>query len=690
MPNWIGSGGGAWNRPQNWSGGVPDAAGAMANFSFSANGMVSTVTLSSSQETTVGFLFFQSTGTLGLTLVGGGAGSALVFNNGGSVSGIVSDTVVGGNGLTISGASGLTVRLDSFTYFDVINAGTSATIGAPISGVGGFAKASAGTLYLTGLSNIFSGGLFVDGGTLDAAGDGSLGSGAVTISNAAVLVSQGTVDNSIGTVASATGSVGTGRIAASANQTLTLTGALNHASKGSFIFGNVSDSSTLFPTTIVASFSSVAHNATLSSMQLAGGTLKLGTALAAATLFDFAGSGATSITGGILDTGGFAATISNLNMSGGMITSTGGALNLTLNHNSPDNPFQYGSFQGTAGVDLLTFNGSWVAIASTFSNWTSGVDIIQINGTGGVNNLGGSYQADEIWGYDGDDFLFGWGGADTIDGGNGNDIIFLIGANSGAMVTGNAGTDILQIMSGGSLSGLAVVSGFEGIKLENGASLRLTAAQFAQGFAANSMLSGTGSIIVDLSPGNQSLIAVGMTVQSGSTVALTVNGSSSNDLVKASPGTASTIIGDAGNDRLNGGNLADTISAGADIDKLRGGGGADLLTGGSGADVFKYRVAGDSGTGSNADIITDFVSGTDKLNFSRIDTNPSLAGDQGFAYIGTAAFGGTGTAQIRYIDLGNDIRVEADVDGNGIADMHIILQGAGAGAGALNASDFVL
>lgn len=190
-----------------------------------------------------------------------------------------------------------------------------------------------------------------------------------------------------------------------------------------------------------------------------------------------------------------------------------------------------------------------------------------------------------------------------------------------------------------------------------------------------------------MSAGNTQVAARAMSVGGGSNLEFYVAGTSGSDVAKGVFGTVNTLAGYAGNDQLVGGSLADDINSGDDADKLRGDGGADLLTGGLGADVFKYRATGDS-TVAAPDTIADFSSGVDKLNFKRIDTNAALAGDQAFAYIGTAAFSANGTAQIRWVDLGADLRVEADLNGNGTADMHILLQGAG--NQVLTANDFVL
>jgi Ca2+-binding RTX toxin-like protein len=169
----------------------------------------------------------------------------------------------------------------------------------------------------------------------------------------------------------------------------------------------------------------------------------------------------------------------------------------------------------------------------------------------------------------------------------------------------------------------------------------------------------------------------------------TINGTDGFDLMKLGNVEHVVNAGD-GADLIQGGNLADTINGGAGIDKIAGNFGADVLTGGVGNDVFKYRRIEDSNSysGAGIDIITDFTIGQDRLNFVRIDTNMALAGDQGFAFIGSAAFGATGAAEIRFEAVGADLFVFADVDGDGGADMEIMLQGIG--TQVLTAADFVL
>ena len=107
---------------------------------------------------------------------------------------------------------------------------------------------------------------------------------------------------------------------------------------------------------------------------------------------------------------------------------------------------------------------------------------------------------------------------------------------------------------------------------------------------------------------------------------------------------------------------ADTLCGGDGDDTLIGGAGADELTGGTGADVFRY-APGDSPTGG-ADRITDFLSGTDKIDLSAIDADSGTTGNQSFSFIGNDAFSGT-AGELRFNVNGTDTLLKADLDGDG-------------------------
>ncbi len=143
-------------------------------------------------------------------------------------------------------------------------------------------------------------------------------------------------------------------------------------------------------------------------------------------------------------------------------------------------------------------------------------------------------------------------------------------------------------------------------------------------------------------------------------------------------GGADRMFGGEGNDRMAGGFGADVMDGGDGDDRIAGGRGADELTGGEGADHFVFNALD---TGS-VDTITDFrARDGDLIDVSRIDADPSTAEDDAMSFIGAAAFSGA-AGELRVEDLGDVLRVEADVTGDGAADFALeLLSGATANEG---------
>jgi serralysin len=134
------------------------------------------------------------------------------------------------------------------------------------------------------------------------------------------------------------------------------------------------------------------------------------------------------------------------------------------------------------------------------------------------------------------------------------------------------------------------------------------------------------------------------------------------------------ILSGAGDDALRGGAKADT---------LFGGLGADQLDGGAGPDSYVYRSTAES-TDAARDTIR-FVNG-DKIDLSLIDANASSAGsDDAFSFIGAAAFSHT-AGELRVEQSGSDWIVQADVNGDGMADLVLSVTSAT----PLASSDFLL
>ena len=99
---------------------------------------------------------------------------------------------------------------------------------------------------------------------------------------------------------------------------------------------------------------------------------------------------------------------------------------------------------------------------------------------------------------------------------------------------------------------------------------------------------------------------------------------------------------------------------------------ANRLTGNGGADTFKWVTSADVGTGALADTIMDFARGSDRLDLSNIDAKPGTLTKDGFSFLGTAAFSHV-AGEVRYDVVGGSAHVFADLDGNGVADMEIVV-----------------
>jgi Ca2+-binding RTX toxin-like protein len=142
--------------------------------------------------------------------------------------------------------------------------------------------------------------------------------------------------------------------------------------------------------------------------------------------------------------------------------------------------------------------------------------------------------------------------------------------------------------------------------------------------------------------------------------------------------------------RLFGGASADTLTGGGGHDFLFGGAGGDTLRGNGGADRLLYYKVSDSMPGAgNFDVMLDFEHERDLIDVSVIDADSTIDGNQAFAFIGSSAFSGAGQLRVELIDAAtNRWKVEADVDGNGSADLYLeVVVQAGQ---PLTASDFYL
>jgi hypothetical protein len=337
--------------------------------------------------------------------------------------------------------------------------------------------------------------------------------------------------------------------------------------------------------------------------------------------------------------------------------------------------FRTGNIPGIESISLFSgsdtsfgdMSGAFYSYALTLSdvNVAAGATL-RVNGFGlraGENMIvNGAAETNGAF------LIFGGRGIDTLTGGAGNDVFFFghesrFGA--GDTVSGGAGFDVVYLRGDYAIDftaqGAPSLAGVESIGLLS---------------AADRTYAGGGDGEFDYAI----VLADALAADTGR---LTVNGSG------LGAGETMTVDGsrEAGASlRLFGGAGADTLTGGGGADLLYGGRGADTLTGNGGADVFRYQAAAESRPDA-PDTIVGFLSGTDKVDLGRIDTDPAAEGDQGFRFIGADAFSGRGAElRLTYNEELARWEAEGDVDGDGDADLLILFTETEAMAG----SDFLL
>lgn len=305
-------------------------------------------------------------------------------------------------------------------------------------------------------------------------------------------------------------------------------------------------------------------------------------------------------------------------------------------------------------------------------------------------NISNQY-AFEIYGYDGNDFIFGSSSKDLIYGGNGNDVIWgdggndtIYGEEGNDLLFGDSGQDTLyggngnDRLDGGSgadrmIGGLGddvyYVDSSGDQVIENDLRTIITGTNGAFSISTTRIYGGNDTVIAS---SNFTLPNFVENLISSSTNTQTVagfegTGNSLNNTIKGA-----NLIGHY--DRLNGLDGNDRIIGGSGKSKITGGQGKDTMTGGLGADEFIFWDQSETGINFLADMITDFQTGIDKisLNFDA-NTNTQWNGISGFdlfTWIGGQQFSGT-AGELQF----SNGRLSGDTNGDKNADFQILMDG---------------
>jgi Ca2+-binding RTX toxin-like protein len=348
------------------------------------------------------------------------------------------------------------------------------------------------------------------------------------------------------------------------------------------------------------------------------------------------------------------------------------------------------------GKDVTLQNVSPLQLATTNVTFADGSKLLfGDNFTAQNDNL-----ANSLTGTAGNDLLQGFGGADTMAGGAGNDTYIV---STGDVLSDTGGTD--TVLSDVSWS---LADGFENLTLTGTGNINATgnnAANFLVGNSGNNFfnprggddtiqggagndqvtlggggVASYGSKVIDLGAGSDRLDFSGF-AKSAIVVDLaagTLVGGGDAGQGSAQLSGVEQVVGDGFNDRLSGSAAAEALNGGGGNDTIDGRGGNDTLTGGLGADAFVFDTAPASG---NVDQVADFVSATDRLNlengvFTALGAAGNFAaGDARFAAGAGFTSGRDASDRIVYDTTTGNLYYDADGNGAGAAQLFATIQG---------------
>lgn len=320
----------------------------------------------------------------------------------------------------------------------------------------------------------------------------------------------------------------------------------------------------------------------------------------------------------------------------------------------------------------------------------------------------GDNLADSINGGGGSDFITGGGGPDNMDGGAGFNAVSWFGESAQVVINLTN-----QALNASAAAG-DIVSNFQAYYLTSFGDnfTNNNSGGYIYGFDGNDVImGGTGSDFIEGGTGGDFMNGGAgfdyvsyANATAAVTVSLVAGGARSGEAFGDSilnieafylSAHADTFIGQDGQNIVFGGGGADRLTGGANAndwlfgeagnDTLSGGVFDDLLSGGGNADTYAF----DSWVGNGFDSVLDFVSGTDKIQFtgSGFGLLPGATFVNGVTFVAAASpFATTAQGTVLYATTLGILYYDPDGSGAGAA----IALAQFAGAPVLAASDFVV
>lgn len=303
-------------------------------------------------------------------------------------------------------------------------------------------------------------------------------------------------------------------------------------------------------------------------------------------------------------------------------------------------------------------------------------------GMGGNDTLRGGADQDELFGGTGDDLMDGGTGADRMEGGTENDTYLV--ESTGDKVVELAGQGIDTVKTTLSVYTL-------GAHVENLKNIGTSQIFVGTGNGLdNGMTGGANSDYMFGGDGKDSIfLGAGKDFAWGGTGNDSIEGQAGDDMLSGGLG-ADYLAGGTDKDDVRGDGGDDVLSGGTGDDRLSGGTGLDWSWGGSGKDTFVFLSTSDFKkdgyvSSRTSEAVYDFGAG-DRIDLSAIDANAKLSGNQAFTFFGEGAPGTKTAGSLWTVDMGDDLMLLGDVNGDGWQDFGLLM----VGLQSLSATDFVL
>lgn len=320
--------------------------------------------------------------------------------------------------------------------------------------------------------------------------------------------------------------------------------------------------------------------------------------------------------------------------------------------------YSYSEYQTIIYGDINRDGVSEFSVAVNGLHFLTSDDFIGVSGSGDGSKISGTAGAETLTGSE---------GVDWLEGGAGDDV--LIGGGDSDALVGGLGADRFVIRdvsesTKASTDRIADFSQTDGDKIDLSGIDADINQLYKQGFTwiGTDAFTGTAGQLRYAHRGDVTMVYGDVDGDGFADLAIGLNGlhnlTADDVLVYEEP---DAIIGTA---------QSDTLVGTSEDDIIIGRGAGDLLTGGGGNDRFVYEQISDS-TKAGADVITDFNTG-DKIDLLQIDANISMAGQQGFFFIGYRPYSGT-AGELRAVRDAQGTILYGDQDGDGISDLQIIL-----------------